>query len=691
MAQDLITASLKAGITDGVSLYKNQSTEIDLAEYLNLKRITGETITYPYSGTPFVQDGGDLANRPILQIASGASHTLLLSTDGSMASFGTNAFGELGNGGTSPSGIPTMVVNDVVGLDSVTKIKCHSSYSSWALTQDKDLFGWGYIRNSVGIQQSNIPFLIESGVLDFAICEVNYGMLKVVRKSSGLFYKYNTGSFTSFSTASLGSLSGKTVTQIEGYGPYVVALCSDNTMYSVIESNLYWVQLPLNGALTGKTVTRLVGGYDRIFAFCSDGTIAGLGSNAYGKLGTGNTISQSSWTAVSKTGILSGKTITDLSVGTEHTLFICSDGTVAAVGNNTFGQLGNGNTFSSATAVKVYSDGYLKNKLPISVAAGSFHSVVLTSDGNVFTFGSDINNELGNGQTLANSSTPAPIIKEGFTKYTNHIRFTSTGLPPGLSFDGNLVETAKIIGSPTTTGATNSLIKIELSDFTLYNPTPSTGNVYQTEAVTYISFPFEVKDQPTGLQPEDSNIIPNEDVGEFLSLNGVDVFFDLQSRALSLTPPKAEATIANDSKVINSMEVDRLIVKAGETLWLNLRFVKGPTPFDPVATGLRFGVVGKLGGPLLMEGDTFTKVGTGSLAYYRMRVTAVENEFAAIIDDYYDEDAVEQIASANENQPSTSGDIEGLCELVLTTGSGETIADIKSDTLGVVLKRSIFA
>jgi hypothetical protein len=91
-----------------------------------------------------------------------------------------------------------------------------------------------------------------------------------------------------------------------------------------------------------------------------------------------------------------------------------------------------------------------------------------------------------------------------------------------------------------------------------------------------------------------------------------------------------------------------------------------------------------------MQGDTFTKVGSGSSAYYRMRVTPIANEFDAIIDDYYDDDAVEQISAANENQPSSNGDIEGVCEVALTTGSGSTIAQIKSDTLGVVLKRSIF-
>lgn len=188
-----------------------------------------------------------------------------------------------------------------------------------------------------------------------------------------------------------------------------------------------------------------------------------------------------------------------------------------------------------------------------------------------------------------------------------------------------------------------------------------------------------------GIDAVDENGLPI-----FLENDGVDLFFDIQSRALMLTLPKQEAIIASDTKVINTLEAEKLLVKTGETLWLNVRFVKGATPLDPMASGLRFGVAGKIGGPLLMEGDTFTKVGSGSSAYYRMRVTPIENEFSAIISDYYDDDAVEQISSANENQASSNGDVEGVCELALTTGSGETIAEIKSDTLGVVLKRSIF-
>ncbi len=246
--------------------------------------------------------------------------------------------------------------------------------------------------------------------------------------------------------------------------------------------------------------------------------------------------------------------------------------------------------------------------------------------------------------------------------------FSATNLPPGLSIN---TSTGLLQGSPTTLG-------MYIATFVATNGIgPSSPKSLRFDVI------------PNVITGPDGPIETSEDP-IFLKNDGVDVFFDLQSRALALTLPKKETAIPSDTKVINGLQAERLLIKTGETLWLNVRFVKGTTPLDPVATGLRFGVAGKAGGSLLMQGDTFTKVGSGSSAYYRMRVTPITNEFDAIIDDYYDDDAVEQISAANENQPSSNGDIEGICEVALTTGSGSTIAQIKSDTLGVVLKRSIF-
>jgi alpha-tubulin suppressor-like RCC1 family protein len=876
MPSDLITAKLKTGITDGISIYKDQTAEINLANSVDLKRITGESLTYPYTGNPISQNGGVLAGKSVSKISSGDNHTIVLNSDGSLASFGRNDSGQLGNNSNSNSNIPVEVITGgALSLENITRIKCgyDALYAtSYALSADGDFFGWGYLSNNTNAS----AVFLTAGVLDFAVTGTDYWThYRVVRKSDGLYYNRRTTSsitaYSAFPSNQVAALSGKTITQLEGSATAVYALCSDGTIFRVASFNDNFSSVTLNGALTGKTVSRLVGGIDRIFAICTDGTIAGLGANTYGKIGNGNAIGQTTWAAVSMTGALAGKTITDVSVGMEHTLFLCSDGTVAAVGRNANGQLGNGTTLNSTTAVKVFAGGHLNGKTPIAVEAGGYHSSVITSDSNLFTWGSDSFGQLGNGSPLANSTMPVPVLKDSFTRYNNHIRFTSVSMPDGLSFDGNLVETANIIGAPTETGTQNALIKIELSDFTLYNPIPASGNLYQVEGTTYLTVPFIVNEAPTSLDPVFTSIIANSDMtigafesrsiylmarqnsnwaqwhvenpppgmdfvegnriagtpnlyGEyevtiklsyrtdwssplideqktititvekgrseidltgldapwngqayvlstsmqvgtatnlqiratndpesftatglpagltinnsglisgtptaagiylltltatnnvgtgtsktlrmnvaaastaptpppvFLENGGVDVFMDLQTRELSLTPPKAEATIASGATVVNSTKDKPLLIKSGEILWLNLRFTKGTKSVDPEPTAMRFGVASKIGGPLLMEGDAFTKVGTGSNAYYKMRVVGVAAEFGALIDDYYDEDAVEQIDAEGKVEASNETDIKGLCELKVTTGTGASISDIRSDTMEVVIKKSL--
>jgi hypothetical protein len=300
-------------------------------------------------------------------------------------------------------------------------------------------------------------------------------------------------------------------------------------------------------------------------------------------------------------------------------------------------------------------------------------------------------------EIYAPSDAQIPVISlNHFTATTNAGQTVySTTAQQGRETNAQILAT----NSPTSFSAVNLPNGLSINSSGLISGTPTNPGTY---IATITATNSRGSSQPASLRfdiaassanSEPGVVVPINPSGEepvFLKVDGVDVFFDLQSRALSLTPPKREIAIPSDTKVINGIQAERLLVKTGETLWLNVRFVKGTTPLDPVATGLRFGVAGKAGGSLLMEGTTFTKVGEGVGAYYRMRVTPIENEFSAIIDDYYDDDAVEQISAANENQPSSNGDIEGICEVALTTGSGSTIAQIKSDTLGVVLKRSIF-
>ena len=105
-----------------------------------------------------------------------------------------------------------------------------------------------------------------------------------------------------------------------------------------------------------------------------------------------------------------------------HTILLKSDGTVYTWGQNFYGALGNGTTKESHVPVEVSRGAYSgttylgdnsSNKI-ISVAMGRFHSIALAEDGTVFTWGLNSDGELGN-STTTNSSIPIKVLKGSYS------------------------------------------------------------------------------------------------------------------------------------------------------------------------------------------------------------------------------------------------------------------------------------
>jgi alpha-tubulin suppressor-like RCC1 family protein len=89
--------------------------------------------------------------------------------------------------------------------------------------------------------------------------------------------------------------------------------------------------------------------------------------------------------------------------GVKHSVFVCSNGTVKACGDNTFGQIGDGTNTSRPSPVAVSGLTGV-----VAVAAGQSHSIYLKSDGTVWASGSNKYGQLGIG-SLVNKSTPQQI------------------------------------------------------------------------------------------------------------------------------------------------------------------------------------------------------------------------------------------------------------------------------------------
>ncbi len=173
------------------------------------------------------------------------------------------------------------------------------------------------------------------------------------------------------------------------------------------------VAVDQSGVLAEKTLVAIAAAEVHSLALSADGAVVSWGQNGSGQLGDGSVANQPTPVLVDQSGVLAGKTVVAIAAGQWHNLALCSDGTVAAWGENSQGQLGNNTFVSSAIPVAVDHTGVLTGKQVISIAAGSRHSLVLCSDGTLYGWGANTNGELGTGIGGVASAVPVVIDPPG--------------------------------------------------------------------------------------------------------------------------------------------------------------------------------------------------------------------------------------------------------------------------------------
>ena len=130
-----------------------------------------------------------------------------------------------------------------------------------------------------------------------------------------------------------------------------------------------------------------------------------FGSGQNGQLGLGISFGMNIPTQVNNEHITD---IISVSCGKVQTAILKSDGTVYTFGINTYGQLGDGSTNIRYTPVPVVdSNDYIVEDI-IAVSCGDYHTAILKSDGIVYTFGNNSYGQLGLGNTTQ-KITPTKI------------------------------------------------------------------------------------------------------------------------------------------------------------------------------------------------------------------------------------------------------------------------------------------
>jgi len=120
--------------------------------------------------------------------------------------------------------------------------------------------------------------------------------------------------------------------------------------------------------------------------------------------------------------------------GADHTLAITAKGAVWAWGLGTFGQLGDGHTLDRDEPVLLSIPGGAQIRM---VAAGSKHSLALSSSGHIFSWGQGDNGRLGQGKSMKAALQPTAIESTGPEKNKVHMRWIAAGEAHSGSVDLN--------------------------------------------------------------------------------------------------------------------------------------------------------------------------------------------------------------------------------------------------------------
>jgi len=302
----------------------------------------------------------------IISVSTGYRHTCAVTTSGGVKCWGSNYYGELGDGTTTYSNIPV----DVVGLTSGVAFASSGYRHTCAVTTSGGVKCWGWNEN---------------GQLGVGTTRRRYTPVDVVGLTSGIASISSGGRHICAVTTSGG---------VKCWGSNKNGQLGDGTT-----TNSY-TPVDVVGLTSG--VASVSSGNLHTCAVTNSGGVKCWGSNYYSQLGDGSDISR--YTPVDVVGLTSG--VASVSSGNLHTCALTSSEGVKCWGNNDYGQLGDGTTTDSNIPVDVVG---LTSGIA-SVSSGVDHTCAVTNSGGVKCWGSNFIGKLGDG-TSTDSYMPVDVVE----------------------------------------------------------------------------------------------------------------------------------------------------------------------------------------------------------------------------------------------------------------------------------------